>query len=98
MSILSLRLSDAKYWFPPPNITSKSNLRYSSAIDSMLPRLFELTQKPAGVAWVMATVVTQPAIFPDCLNFCQIGRNSSPFAATFSDPLGTRTPPPHAEL
>ena len=56
------------------------------------------TQNPEGVAWVMGTVVTQPAILPAALNFCQIGIFTSPFGPMFKAPLFTRFPPPHEEL
>src|SRR5690606_17141587 len=61
-------------------------------------RLFNETVNPAGVAWVTGTVVTHPAFLPFNLNFCQIGRCSSPDGLTFNDPLFTRKPPPQDEL
>src|SRR5690606_19025041 len=46
----------------------------------------------------MATVVTQPAIFPAFLNFTQIGVCSSPLIPIFTEPFFTRYPPPQDEL
>ncbi|MCY1226477.1 hypothetical protein D9M72_387070 [compost metagenome] len=77
---------------------SKFKSRYCSAISSWLFLLLLFTQKPAGVAWVIGTVVTHPAIFPDFLNFCQIGKCACPSGPTFNEPLFTRKPPPQEEL
>src|SRR6218665_1583084 len=98
MSFLSFRFSAAKYWLPPPIMMSNPCIKYCSAMSSWLLRLLLLTQNPAGVACVIGTVVTQPAIFPAFLNFCQMGKYCSPLALTFNEPFGTRTPPPHDEL
>jgi hypothetical protein len=43
-------------------------------------------------------VVTQPAIFPAFLNFCQIGKFNSPVGLTFKEQLFTLKPPPQEEL
>jgi len=60
--------------------------------------LLLFTQNPAGVAWVIGTVVTQPTFFPALLNFCRMGKYSSPFEPMFRCPLGTLCPPPQDEL
>ena len=98
ISRLSFRFSALKYLSPPPIITSKRKSKYFSAILGCDFLSLLLTQKPAGVAWVMGTVVTQPAFLPAFLNFWKIGVYSSPFTPILIIPLIILCPQPQEEL
>src|SRR5690606_16449285 len=78
--------------------TSIFRSRECLAIPSRSPLDLLTAVNPARLACVMRTLVTQPTDFPPALNFCKPGLLTLPSAFTFTDPFGTFTPPPHAEL
>lgn len=62
-----------------------------------VPRLEMVAAKPAGVAWVISVVVTNPRFQPASLNRGISGRSSRPSGRTFNAPLTTRDPLPQLE-
>ena len=64
---------------------------------SEFPRDFTATANPAGVACVISAVVTSPVFHPASAKSGNSGVSSLPSGSTFTAPLTTREPLPHAD-